>query len=277
MIDELINGFDDGIFGQFLNSKFSGSLSKVRETLFPKKELQWQEARQLGIVKTLAGPSGANMPLLVVAAKLPDGETLRERSSRIKQFKLAKQILDDAMSNPQPGVDGVLTQGLFVFYDDEGNFRLSLVYGKAEGTKLLWSSAKRLSFYVEAGYPNKTFRDRTALDWSTFDKLKEAFSVEKLTKEFYGKLFAWYQRAMDSDEVVFPNDIVKDKEPGEVKSEQIIRMITRLMFVWFLKQKHLVPNELFNEAELKDVLKNFAPEKGEIITARSCKTSSLPR
>jgi hypothetical protein len=50
-----------------------------------------------GIVKTLVGPHGANMPLLVVVTKLQAGDTLKERSSRIKQFKFAKQVLDDAV------------------------------------------------------------------------------------------------------------------------------------------------------------------------------------
>lgn len=254
-MDSLIGGFDVESFCGFVNEKFSGSFSRSEKSLPLKDEFPWEEARQLGIIKTLAGPNGSNMPLLVVAASLHDGDVLTERSSRIRQFKFAKQVLDDAMSNPAPGVEGLLSQGLFVFHDEQGNFRLSLVYGKAEGSKLVWSTAKRLSFYVEAGQPNKTFRDRAALDWSSFDKLKDAFSVEKLTREFYTRLFAWYQRAMDSDEVVFPNDIVKDKEPGEVKSEQIIRLITRLMFVWFLKQKHLVPNDLFDSEKLSEVLK----------------------
>ncbi len=263
MLDELIAGFDEELFCGFVNDTFAGSFSRSEKKLPLKKEFPWEEAKQLGIIKSLEGPNGSNMPLVVVAAKLHDGEVLTERSSRIRQFKFAKQVLDDAMSNPAPGVEGILSQGLFVFYDDEGNFRLSLVYGKAEGSKLVWSTAKRLSFYVEAGQPNKTFRDRLALDWSSFDKLKEAFSVEKLTREFYTRLFAWYQRAMDSDEVVFPNDIVKDKEPGEVKSEQIIRMITRLMFVWFLKQKQLVPNRIFDPEKLAGILKPFDPENGD--------------
>jgi len=225
MVEDLIAGFDEELFCDFVNSKFSGSFSRSEREIPEIDDFPWETARQLGIVKRLQGPNNSNMPLLIVAAKFQDGEELKERSSRIRQFRFAKQILDDAMSNPAPGVDGVIAQGLFVFYDESGNFRLSLVYGKAEGTKLSWSTAKRFSFHVEAGQANKTFRDRLELDWSSFDKLKDAFSVEKLTKEFYTRLFAWYQRAMESDEVIFPNDIVKDKEPGEVKSEQIIRLI----------------------------------------------------
>ncbi len=260
---ELIAGFDNTVFCEFLNQKFAGSFSSSRSDVPVKDGFDWECAERLGVVKTLAGPNGANMPLLVVAAKLPAGAALSERSSRLKQFNFARQVLDQAMSTPSPGVDGVLTQGLFVFHDDNGNFRLSLVYGRAEGTKLVWSMAKRLSFYVEAGQPNKTFRDRMALPWTSFDKLKEAFSVEKLTREFYNRLFAWYQWALsDEINVTYPNNTDTVDDEREI-NEHIIRLITRLMFVWFLKQKHLVPDTLFDTAVLKRVLKNFDPLKGD--------------
>jgi len=94
-----------------------------------------------------------------------------------------------------------------------------------------------------------------ALDWGTFDKLKEAFSVEKLTKEFYNRLFAWYQWALsDEMNVRYPNHTDRDDDDREI-NEHIIRLITRLMFVWFLKQKHLVPDNLFDPTALKIILK----------------------
>jgi len=263
MIDDLVQGFDAELFCTLLNEKFAGTFSPIAKPIPVDKDLPWKSAEQLGIVKALPDANDVNMPLLVVAAELPEGEELRERSSRIKQFKFAKKVLDSAMSSPSPGVDGLPSQGLFVFHDDQGNFRLSLVYGKPEGTKLVWSAVKRLSFYVEAGDGNKTFRDRVALPWSSFDKLKDAFSVEKLTKEFYGRLFKWYQWAL-SDEmgVTYPNDTETDEDDRQI-SEHIIRLITRLMFVWFLKQKHLVPDDLFNQAKLKQVLKKFDPVSGD--------------
>lgn len=262
MLDALIAGFDTDAFCSLLRSKFP-SFSESRRPLRLGPDFPWDSAEHLGTVKTLPGPNGLNMPLLVVVASLPEGQPLRERSSRLRQFNFARQVLSQAMAAPSPGFDGTLAQGLFVFHDDAGNFRLSLVFGKAEGTKLVWSTARRLSFHVEAGAGNKTFRDRMALPWPSFDKLREAFSVEKLTKEFYSRLFAWYQAAMDDADVVFPNDIVKNKEPGEVKSEQVIRLITRLMFVWFIKQKGLVPDALFDPAALKSILRDFNPRSGE--------------
>ncbi len=262
MLDALIDGFDPDAFCAFLRSKFP-SFSESRRAVRLDAEFPWASAQQLGVVKTLAGPNGLNMPMLVVMASLPDGEPLRERSSRVRQFNFARKVIGQALAAPAPGVAGAITQGLFVFHDADGNFRLSLVYGKAEGTKLVWSTARRLSFYIEAGAGNKTFRDRARLDWSTFEKLKEAFSVEKLTKEFYGKLFDWYQWAL-SDEmgVTYPNNTDTDDDEREI-NEHIIRLITRLMFVWFLKQKHLVPAYLFDPPALKTVLKNFDPLKGD--------------
>jgi outer membrane murein-binding lipoprotein Lpp len=263
MIDELVQGFDAAVFCDLLNEKFAGTFSPVTKPIPVDKDLPWEGADQLGIVKTLPGPNDANMPLVVVAAELPEGEELRERSSRVKQFKFAKKVLDASMANPSPDVEGLISQGLFVFYDDQGNFRLSLVYGKPEGTKLVWSAVRRQSFYVEAGDGNKTFRDRAALPWSTFDQLKDAFSVEKLTKEFYSRLFEWYQWAL-SDEmgVTYPNDTDTDEDDRQI-SEHIIRLITRLMFVWFLKQKHLVPDDLFDPGKLKHILKKFDPVAGD--------------
>ncbi|MDY0149447.1 MAG: Eco57I restriction-modification methylase domain-containing protein [Kiritimatiellia bacterium] len=263
MIDTLVQGFDSSVFCELLNEKFGGSFSAVTKRIPIPKDLPWKSAQQLGVVKTLPGPENSNMPLLVVVAELPEGEELRERSSRIKQFHFARKVLDQAMSAPLPGVEGLISQGLFVFHDEDGNFRLSFVYGKPVGTKLVWSEVRRQSFYVEAGAGNKTFRDRAALSWSPFDDLKEAFSVEKLAKEFYSRLFQWYQWAL-SDEmgVTYPNDIHTHDDDREI-NEHIIRLITRLMFVWFLKQKHLVPDDLFDPGKLKHILKKFSTTSGD--------------
>lgn len=257
MVD-LINEFDEDVFCGFVNDKFSGSFSEDRKDIPQTDGYPWESARQLGVVKSLPGPGGSNMPLLIVAAKFPEGAELTERSSRVKQFRFAKEHIDEAMSNPAPGIEGVLSQGLFTFYDEFGNFRLSLVYGKPEGAKLAWSTAKRFSFHVASGQPNKTFSDRIELDWGSFDKLKEAFSVEKLTKEFYKELSEWYFWALSK--VRFPDDDKKKNEETR-NATMTIRLITRLMFVWFLKHKKLVPDELFSR-ETADALLDYKDKTG---------------
>ena len=95
---------------------------------------------------------------------------------------------------------------------------------------------------------------------SPWEDLVNRFSVEVLTKEFYEKLFNWYLWAKDSKTgVTFPNNpqtVDDDRDKIEIK---MIRLITRMLFVWFIKQKHLVPNYLFDTDYLKTILKDFDP------------------
>lgn len=94
-------------------------------------------------------------------------------------------------------------------------------------------------------------------DW---EDLKKRFSVEVLTKEFYAELSDWYSWAIS--EVKFPGekkDSTKD-EKIEHNSKNVIRLLTRLLFVWFLKQKNLIPNEFFDPKYIQDkLLKDFDP------------------
>ena len=90
--------------------------------------------------------------------------------------------------------------------------------------------------------------------------ITEAFSVETLTKQFYKDLFEWYQWAIDdSTQVTFPNNITTEDDDRDDVEKKIIRMITRIMFVWFIKQKELVPNRIFDIEYLSTILKEFDP------------------
>ena len=94
----------------------------------------------------------------------------------------------------------------------------------------------------------------------SFENIKDAFSVEALTKEFYNDLFNWFQWAVNSESgIYFPNNTDTDEDDFEDIEKKIIRLITRLMFVWFIKQKELIPSTLFDENELSDILLDFDP------------------
>lgn len=91
-----------------------------------------------------------------------------------------------------------------------------------------------------------------------FDQLhaawEEVFNVELLNKRFYRELANWYFWALP--QVDFPADIEKDDEKR--RATGLIRLLTRLIFCWFLKEKGLVPDKLFAEAELKKILKDLS-------------------
>lgn len=91
-----------------------------------------------------------------------------------------------------------------------------------------------------------------------YDHWLHAFDINILNKQFYQKLFNWYLWALK--EVRFPQirperDMIDDKVH---QSESLIRLLTRLLFVWFMKEKGLIGNHLFNPEELKTMLKGFA-------------------
>lgn len=85
-----------------------------------------------------------------------------------------------------------------------------------------------------------------------FDGLLAAWlaklDTEELNKQFYRKLFAWFEWAVV--EAKFPTDENRVIKP----EEHIIRLITRLLFIWFIKEKGLVAEALFNKSKIQDLL-----------------------
>ncbi|CAN7216295.1 Eco57I restriction-modification methylase domain-containing protein [Bosea sp. LjRoot9] len=86
---------------------------------------------------------------------------------------------------------------------------------------------------------------------SLYDRWLTVLSASELNKRFYRDLADWFAWASGEGVVVFP--------PGQGNGDGerqigLIRLLTRLMFVWFVKQKDLVPAELFEEQALRDLL-----------------------
>jgi hypothetical protein len=182
----------------------------------------------------------------VYAIKLK--EEINERSSKKRQFQIAKDILR-AYS---------LSAGLFIFYTEEGKpFRFSLVFREAYGTRAVYSPYKRYTYFVSPEFPNKTFIKQVGTcEFKDLNEIKSAFSVQPLTKEFYDEIQTWFYHALKNYEYNYGNR--KEKFfPGGSKEENLIRLITRLMFVWFIKQMGLIPNKLFDPKELKNIVKDF--------------------
>lgn len=254
MIEDLIADFSPEAFGEWCREKFDRFTADPHDV--PNEE-GFPQARVVGYVNAL--PDGeVNRPLLVMSVYA--GQKINERSSRRKQYDFARKQLQAALDRPPAKVKGLFTQGLFAFHDKAGNFRLSLVSGRADGKRLVYSDFKRQSFFVRTGQNNKTFRARMEPAFGSYGDLGKAFSVEALTKEFYNSLFAWYERAMTPEsKVTFPNDLTRDDDDRTQLAEHLIRLITRLMFIWFIRQKDLIPDKIFEPAALKTLLKGFDP------------------
>ena len=99
-----------------------------------------------------------------------------------------------------------------------------------------------------------------------FDTLHAAweqiFNIELLNERFYRELANWYFWALP--QVDFPADLEPDTEKR--RATGLIRLLTRLIFCWFLKEKEgLIPENLFDPTDLAKILKGsdeggFDPE-----------------
>jgi len=86
---------------------------------------------------------------------------------------------------------------------------------------------------------------------------QKALDSSELNKRFFKEIANWYFWALQN--VTFPKDAGKDEEIRNATS--IIRLITRLIFIWFIKEKQLVPDDLFDQRKLKRIL-NYSDLNG---------------
>ncbi|MDE0685089.1 MAG: Eco57I restriction-modification methylase domain-containing protein [Candidatus Poribacteria bacterium] len=119
------------------------------------------------------------------------------------------------------------------------------------------SSSKRYTYLLGRGAQIRTVIERFSLldNSSTLADVTDAFAVEPLNKEFYEKLQAWYNRAQT--QVTFPNDQNIDHDIHVQTS--LIRLITRLLFIWFIREKKLVHSSLFDQTELPKLIRWTVP------------------
>jgi len=106
---------------------------------------------------------------------------------------------------------------------------------------------------------------------SSFDKLYEAWlkvlDVKALNDRFYKDLAEWYYWAiLARTGVVFPKGQPLEKSDDPTTNNRptvaLIRLLTRLIFVWFLKEKHLVPAALFDKTALTGLLNTLPDQHG---------------
>ena len=146
----------------------------------------------------------------------------------------------------------------FHFTDNKKDWRVSFVNKGDSGKDS--TNAKRYTYLCGVNHGCRTIAERfnalAKLDRITDKDMISAFSVESLTKEFFGQLFTWYSD-WACKVCKFPSDkcIAANADLTTEKNEiNLIRLITRIMFVWFIKQKNLIPTWIFNKNELAEIL-----------------------
>ncbi|MGZ0014822.1 Eco57I restriction-modification methylase domain-containing protein [Yeosuana sp. AK3] len=195
--------------------------------------------------------------LIVITSKTTD--PLTERSGKKKQYEIAKKILKEELKDA----------ALFVFYDDDGNFRFSFVKANYLGTKRDFTTFKRYSYFVTTDQTNKTFiRQIGNCNFNSLDEIIEAFSVEPLNKLFYQEIAkAFYSliggkvkigsRDEEFNKVIILPSQSDDDKTRKTQQEFAVRLIGRTIFCWFLKNKKsdagisLIPEDWLSSKAVK--------------------------
>lgn len=177
-----------------------------------------------------------NDDLIVIASKT--NELLTERTGKKNQYEIAKKILKQEVKDAS----------LFIFYDDEGNFRFSFVRANYLGTKRDFTDFKRYTYFVSPNQTNKTFiKQIEGCNFSSLDAIIEAFSVEPLNKQFYQDIVKSFygliggkvkigSRNEEFDTILsLPSTPVNTSR--KAYQEFAVRLIGRTIFCWFLKSK----------------------------------------
>lgn len=234
-------------FISFLQNSFlpEDFVSTVEPVAFKTKMTYTKEVVKLG--------SSESLDLVVYEVKHNS-----KNDARVSLSKEAFRLLADEME------DRALV--IFVPENSRNNYRFSFIEltlevkdGSSHVTRN-YSNPRRYSYFLGEGIayytPNKYLNEKGRVVNS--EDLQSRFSVEVLTKEFYNELSDWYAWAIKI--IRFPNDINNKEDDAKFNNEGAIRLITRLIFVWFLKQRHLIPEEFFDEKYIADnLLNDFSP------------------
>lgn len=87
---------------------------------------------------------------------------------------------------------------------------------------------------LEAGYEVNSF-------YTLHSAWQHVLNTEELNKRFFESIKTWFYKARDT--VRFP---IGDDHSEKAKTENLIRLLTRMIFIWFIKEKDLVDKRLFD-------------------------------
>lgn len=97
---------------------------------------------------------------------------------------------------------------------------------------------------------------------------QERLDRYQISEAFYREIADWYfwaHHLVDDGEIKLPRDCDTDEE----QSLFLIRLLTRVIFCWFLVEKRLIPSSLFRSHRLAELLHDFQPTSTESKPDRS--------
>ena len=241
--DTFGQSYDEVQFLNFINELFNGFDANQKQHLIPNAYRDYIDTEYYKQFGTYIDGSGNAVDVLAIKLKRT---TSRDRARTMQRNFVAKHLSEKGNSHA----------ALVAFYDDNpDDWRFSFVkldyrlerdeIGKVKPVEDL-TPAKRYSYLVGINEPNHTCRGQF-LELIKNDKinpsieeLESAFSIEKVTKEFFDRYKELYLKLKEALEIVVDNDsrIKDDFVDKEISTVDFAKkLLGQIVFLYFLQKK----------------------------------------
>lgn len=213
-LEAVVNSFSRTHLSRFLRTAHSGLKPSERDFSHydDRKDSRFSQIEQLGEIEF-----DEVQRLVVVTIRTEGG--ISERDSKKRQYELGKKILKHELYDA----------GIFVFHDDNGHFRFSLIVAQYFGKQRQFSNFRRYTYSVSPDYPNKTFLNQVGrADFSSIDKILQAFSIEAVSNEFYNEFKPKFEKIAEQ---------VQGTHDAELKQDFALLFVIRIIFLGFVQKK----------------------------------------
>lgn len=158
-------------------------------------------------------------------------KALSERAGKKAQYEKAKSIL-------KTNANQRFSAGIFIFYDNSGNFRFSLVYPESIGVKRQWNNFRRFTYFVSREFTNKTFlKQLGGKEFTNLEDVKDAFSITAVTDLFYDEFFKIY------DKLVSETKVINNIDTEEKARDFVLLFVIRTIFLGFIQKKRWIGDD----------------------------------
>jgi len=219
ILEDIISDFALEKFSRFFREK-SRQFADRQEDLTHYNDADFAAGAKQGEIKF---PDGDELIVCTFKVRQP----LSERSGKKAQYEKAKKILKEKQ----------ISAGIFIFCDAGGNFRFSLVYPESMGAKRQWNNFRRFTYFVSGEFTNKTFLNRIGDgDFSSLQKVKEAFAIGPVTDLFYKEFFVEYDKLVKT--------VQKTNNINESKARDFVLLLAiRTIFLGFIQKRKWLGND----------------------------------
>lgn len=242
----LQSSYDYQNFKEFIFDKFYGFEENDTDYEQPLNETEQRHIQKYKFLGSCDLDDGKEIGFFeVITTERTDIENNRVSLNNMLKKRASDELLDSAIA---------------VFYNpiDPKVWRLSFIkFSYDDNNKEQVSNLKRYTYVLGENIPTKTaYTQLKDLKYPSLNELSDAFSVEKISKEFFTKYKELYHQLVNDIKVVNQNKITNEEkeilEDEKIVSFYIKKLLGRVVFLYFVQKKGWLDNNRKFISELYD-------------------------